>query len=984
MIRRRPSRNSYLAAPLAPVTWQAAWRDSDVRVRQCERERAQPYTRTHTRRQSVATFVGKLVGPAYSFLSQWACTRPHLSTSMFSKRNLSSLLSPTKRSGSYRVKQVADADDNGDQWRCEIDQNNNSNITDTGTDNNTVDDDNNYNYCHYSYCNVANDEHVQSIISSAADFNQNNARPLRRLRSISFSRLIYLKQASCSYELSPKRRKRPARPLTSHHHHSNCQRLNSNHHHQDGVTLCTLGVGTTFGASVTPGKSHSVSVVTNEECTLLRVRRADFQEIFNEQSHLIGDVESSPFCSFTSLNKAISLAAGGDSGALIRPSAARRLFGAPGASSAHHRHHRPAPGQTQPAGQARRSSLAPASGASHECGAERRQSVVAGGGSTNGRPAAGPNRQQAREHVAALRLQPARGACPERAHADACGQPPAQADQGQGADAHPDSADQEPGAAGQQQEGEAELEEELNNLDSLDANELSSQLMRVGWVLRTLVLAHCPRLVQNRRVYPHQKTQAPVAPSAGQPQLAAKKGAPGTPIKQARHLVSAGSSSQLLGSPPQSTKSAASAAGRKVANYVASSFMRTAAGAKPGSAGAAAQKQATNPLVQPFNKLASSLNQFSSNSFDANHGQSGAGAQPNELGDGRSQARASLASRLAGADDLAASQVCQEPVLLRNCMSGREMVDWLLQLSQTNTSSARFVTSRLQAVSMWQVLLEQGVVLAPSTEPAACQELGQPDAPPAASLAHLSCLPADVCGSAGPARQQQFCDDRAAYYKFWFDREHELELERELDLQHQEAGEPGAEPARPSEPDVELARDALWWSLKLLTKLAPDACFRFILAKQPHQRTAEEVDIVFEELQHLKALSHLTNSVKKELAACVQSEHHARQNTVIFNQGDVGHSWYIILRGSVNVIIVGKGVVCTLHDGDDFGKLALVNDAPRAATIVTNEPNCYFLRVDKQNFNTILRDVEANTVRLKEHGGYRGRRPKLISARAPG
>lgn len=32
------------------------------------------------------------------------------------------------------------------------------------------------------------------------------------------------------------------------------------------------------------------------------------------------------------------------------------------------------------------------------------------------------------------------------------------------------------------------------------------------------------------------------------------------------------------------------------------------------------------------------------------------------------------------------------------------------------------------------------------------------------------------------------------------------------------------------------------------------------------------------------------------------------------------------------------------------------------------EDNCQFLRVDKGDFNRILRDVEANTVRLKEHG----------------
>ncbi|KAK8746710.1 hypothetical protein OTU49_017154, partial [Cherax quadricarinatus] len=30
--------------------------------------------------------------------------------------------------------------------------------------------------------------------------------------------------------------------------------------------------------------------------------------------------------------------------------------------------------------------------------------------------------------------------------------------------------------------------------------------------------------------------------------------------------------------------------------------------------------------------------------------------------------------------------------------------------------------------------------------------------------------------------------------------------------------------------------------------------------------------------------------------------------------------------------------------------------------------NCHFLRVDKGDFNRIMRDVEANTVRLKEHG----------------
>lgn len=101
----------------------------------------------------------------------------------------------------------------------------------------------------------------------------------------------------------------------------------------------------------------------------------------------------------------------------------------------------------------------------------------------------------------------------------------------------------------------------------------------------------------------------------------------------------------------------------------------------------------------------------------------------------------------------------------------------------------------------------------------------------------------------------------------------------------------------------------------------------------------------------------------------------------MFSQGDKGTSWYIIWKGSVNVITHGKviwaemarvhppvvmepsscqdvcvqGLVTTLHEGEDFGQLALLNDAPRAATIILREDNCHFLRVDKQDFIRILK-----------------------------
>ncbi|XP_037395511.1 rap guanine nucleotide exchange factor 4 isoform X6 [Pygocentrus nattereri] len=238
----------------------------------------------------------------------------------------------------------------------------------------------------------------------------------------------------------------------------------------------------------------------------------------------------------------------------------------------------------------------------------------------------------------------------------------------------------------------------------------------------------------------------------------------------------------------------------------------------------------------------------------------------------------------------------------RRCCVGTELVDWQMQQGSC-------VHSRVQAVGMWQVLLEEGV------------------------LNHVD-------------HELDF-QDKYLFYRFLDDEQDDALLASEEEKK---------------ETDEELQD-----TLLLLSQMGPDAHMRMILRKQPGQRTVDDLEIIYEELLHIKALSHLSTTVKRELAGVLIFESHAKAGTVLFNQGEEGTSWYIILKGSVNVVIYGKGVVCTLHEGDDFGKLALVNDAPRAASIVLREDNCHFLRVDKEDFNRILRDVEANTVRLKEH-----------------
>lgn len=81
------------------------------------------------------------------------------------------------------------------------------------------------------------------------------------------------------------------------------------------------------------------------------------------------------------------------------------------------------------------------------------------------------------------------------------------------------------------------------------------------------------------------------------------------------------------------------------------------------------------------------------------------------------------------------------------------------------------------------------------------------------------------------------------------------------------------------------------------------------------------------------------------------------KNSVLINEGDLGDSFYVILDGRVKVYVSdeeGKEVILNIQGpGEYFGELALIDSAPRSASVMTLEQSQLSV-VSKSDFERCL------------------------------
>lgn len=70
--------------------------------------------------------------------------------------------------------------------------------------------------------------------------------------------------------------------------------------------------------------------------------------------------------------------------------------------------------------------------------------------------------------------------------------------------------------------------------------------------------------------------------------------------------------------------------------------------------------------------------------------------------------------------------------------------------------------------------------------------------------------------------------------------------------------------------------------------------------------------------------------------------------STLFREGDEGHDMFVVLSGSIELVVRGR-MVETVEAGGIFGEMALVENRPRVATAVV-KADARIVRIDERRF----------------------------------
>ncbi|XP_031783844.1 rap guanine nucleotide exchange factor 6 isoform X4 [Nasonia vitripennis] len=141
---------------------------------------------------------------------------------------------------------------------------------------------------------------------------------------------------------------------------------------------------------------------------------------------------------------------------------------------------------------------------------------------------------------------------------------------------------------------------------------------------------------------------------------------------------------------------------------------------------------------------------------------------------------------------------------------------------------------------------------------------------------------------------------------------------------------------------------------------------RECLEKDPGERTEDDIEVLLDFTQHLKAFTNMTLAVRRALCAVMVFAVVERAGMVVLTDGEELDSWSVLINGTVEV--EHNGTVDQLHVGDSFGILPTMETLLHRGIMRTKCDDCQFVCVTQVDYYRIQHQGEENTRRHEEDG----------------
>ena len=113
---------------------------------------------------------------------------------------------------------------------------------------------------------------------------------------------------------------------------------------------------------------------------------------------------------------------------------------------------------------------------------------------------------------------------------------------------------------------------------------------------------------------------------------------------------------------------------------------------------------------------------------------------------------------------------------------------------------------------------------------------------------------------------------------------------------------------------------------------------------------------ILEILAQLDLFQGLDTSHLRRVVAIGSEEHH-KKNAKIFDEGDEGDKFYVVLEGAIRIsrFVAGMGeeALAVLRPGAYFGEMSLIDDAARSATALAHE-GCRLFVLKRRDLEDLL------------------------------